>query len=83
MQIPQNEIEKWRTKFKQNRPSIVLREMAVAYAANKSTLGFMLSDLNTDISTEEVQAVWTWDMAKNGRGLSDADLDELLKKLSE
>ena len=81
MNIPSDDIEKWKARLQESSPAVVLREMAKVYSANKSTLGFMLADLCADISTSEVQAVWTWDIDGNGRGLSDAELDKLLLKL--
>ena len=78
------DIEKWRSRLCGFlSPSAVLREMAEAYGVNKSTLGFMLSDLHPDTSAEAVQAVWLWDIAKNGKGFSDAELDDILATLQE
>ena len=81
MKMPIEDIQKWRDRLFVLAPSAVLREIADAYGANKSALGFMLSDLHPDISSEEVTAVWSWDIAKNGKGFSDAELDEILISL--
>ena len=81
MNIPQNDIPKWRIRFKESTPSEVLREMASVYSANKSALGFMLAEIYEAASTPEVQAVWTWDFERNNRGISDADLDAILMVL--
>lgn len=80
MNMPVEDIEKWRARLASATPSAVLREMAVTYSANKSTLGFMAADLYQDAGTPIVQAVWKWDIDNNGRGLTDADLDELLSQ---
>ncbi|WP_280190174.1 hypothetical protein [Delftia sp. PS-11] len=80
MNVPAGDIEKWRARLGAATPSVVLREMAEAYGANKSALGFMVADLYLDVGTPVVQAVWKWDINRTGRGLSDADLDELLSQ---
>lgn len=82
MNIPTNDIEKWKIRLREAAPAVVLREMAKEYDANKSKLGFMLSDLSDDISTSEVQAVWGWDIGGSGRGLSDSSLNEILSKIN-
>jgi hypothetical protein len=76
--IPSEDIPKWRIKFKESKPSEVLRQMAMKYSANKNMLGFMLADIFETASTEEVQAVWTWDFDQTNRGLTDAQLDAAL-----
>jgi hypothetical protein len=83
MNIPIEDIDRWRARLDDVAPSAVLREMADVYAANKSSLGFMLADFHPDVSSEEVQAVWAWDIARNGKGLSDSQLDEILSSFKE
>lgn len=78
MNVPPGDVEKWRARLSEVSPSMVLREMAAAYGANKSALGFMVADLYRDVETPVVQAVWKWDIDQTGRGLTDADLDEIL-----
>lgn len=78
MKVPAGDIEKWRGRLSVAAPSVVLREMAEAYGANKSALGFMVADLYADVETPVVQAVWKWDIDRTGRGLTDEDLNELL-----
>lgn len=78
MNVPIEDVERWRARLRQAAPSTVLREMADAYGVTKSTLGFMVADLYLDVGTPAVQAVWTWDIGRTGRGLSDAELDGLL-----
>lgn len=80
MNVPAGDIEKWRARLAVTAPSVVLREMAEAYGVNKSALGFMVADLYLDVETPAVQAVWRWDIDRTGRGLTDADLDELLSQ---
>lgn len=81
MSIPPNDIPRWQARFKEATPSEVLREIASFYTANKSTLGFMLAEIYETASTPEVQAVWTWDLERVNRGLSDAQLNEILHVL--
>lgn len=76
--IPTEDIPEWRIKFNESKPSEVLRQMAMKYSANKNMLGFMLSDIFEAVSTEEVQAVWTWDFDQTNRGITDAQLDAAL-----
>ena len=78
MNVPTEDIEKWRVRLGVAAPSVVLREMAAAYGANKSALGFMVADLYPDVETLMVQAVWQWDIDHKGKGLSDTELDKLL-----
>lgn len=80
--VPQQDRARWLERFRSSEPSQVLREMASAYKVGRPELGMMLGELFEDVTTEEVQAVWHWDMAKNGRGLSDDDLNELIGKLA-
>jgi hypothetical protein len=40
MNIPLQDMEKWKSRLAEATPSVVLREMAAAYSANKSALGF-------------------------------------------
>lgn len=80
MNVPPGDVEKWRARLSAAAPSVVLREMAEAYGANKSALGFMVADLYLDVGTPVVQAVWQWDIDQTGRGLTDADLNELLSQ---
>ncbi|WP_454692396.1 hypothetical protein [Achromobacter aloeverae] len=81
MNLPSEDIEKWRERLRTAMPSAVLREMAAAYGVNKSALGFMVVDLYREVYTPVVQAVWKWDIHQTGRGLSDADLDRVLSQL--
>jgi len=78
MNVPPEDMEKWKSRLVEAAPSVVLREMAAAYNANKSALGFMFTDLCSGDATAAAQAVWGWDIGRTGRGLSDAELDELL-----
>jgi len=81
MGIPPEDIQKWKTMLKTAAPATVLREMAKQYNVTRSTLGFMLADLNDEVSTTEVQTVWGWDIQGNGRGLSDDELNRDLAPL--
>jgi hypothetical protein len=80
MKVPSADLEKWRARLREAAPSAVLREMASAYGANKSALGFMVSDLYRDVDALAVQLVWKWDIDRTGRGLTDKELDEVLSQ---
>ena len=80
MGIPEADIERWQLRFASFGPSATLREMAETYSANKSTLGFMVADLIPGVTVAAVQAVWNWDIKRVGHGLSDIELDDLLRE---
>ena len=78
MSLPPEDLPRWEQRLREDRPSVVLREMAEVYQVNRSTLGFFFADVWLDVRTPDVQAVWGWDLARNGRGLTDDALDALL-----
>lgn len=81
MNIPENDLEMWRTKFATDRPSVVLRQIAIAYNVSRSDLGPMFTDIFEDANVDAVKIIWSWDFRGAGRGLSDAELDEGLLQL--
>jgi hypothetical protein len=78
LDLPLEDLERWRRRLAEARPSVVLREMADVYQVNRSTLGFFFADVWPGVLTPDVQAVWAWDLARNGKGLTDEALDALL-----
>jgi hypothetical protein len=81
MNLPKADFERWQKRLAAERPSAVLRDMAIEYQVTKSTLGFFLVDLWPYIGTPGVQAVWGWDIKGTGKGLTDEALDEELAEL--
>lgn len=81
MNIPADDIPGWRLRLRQSPPSVVLREIAQRYSLKRNALGMVLPDLCDEVSTPEVQAVWTWDLDNKGQGLSDSQLDQELESL--
>jgi hypothetical protein len=81
MNIPAIDIPEWKLRMRQGLPSVVLREIAQRYSLGRNALGMVLPDLCDEISTPEIQAIWTWDFEKKGRGLTDEELNEALSVL--
>ena len=81
MNLPTEDLPQWEQRLREDRPSVVLREMAEVYQVTRSTLGFFFADVWPDVRTPDVQAVWGWDLAGNGKGLTDDALDALLAEI--
>lgn len=56
--------------------------MATRYSVGRSAIGLFLPDLGKEVRTAEVQAVWTWDIAGTGAGLTDEELNDMLKAVA-
>ena len=68
--------------LKEAQPSHVLREIARVHKLGRPELAMLLGDLfDRNVSITEVQAVWHWDLAKQGRGFTDTELNAMLSKL--
>ncbi|HLO96306.1 MAG TPA: hypothetical protein VK195_18510 [Burkholderiaceae bacterium] len=78
-ELPESDVEHWRQRLRQDAPAKVLREMTARYSVGRSAIGLVLPDLGGNVRTAEVQAVWTWDVAGTGAGLTDEELNDALK----
>ncbi|MBD9667112.1 hypothetical protein IB278_24340 [Variovorax sp. VRV01] len=74
-EIPAEEVSRCLARLAQgDKLPLLLRELGQRYGATKSALGFFVTDLVSEGPLEAAQAVWTWDAASVGKGLSDDDL---------
>jgi hypothetical protein len=71
-----------RAELSAGRPSIALRAIAQRFGLGKTDVAWVAADAFENIATSEIQAIWHWDMAANGKGHSDAELDALLSHLA-
>lgn len=80
-QLPEGDRARWIDLLQANPVPDVLRQIAGTYSLGRGDLGFALVDLSPDVLTQHVQAVWTWDIERKGRGLNDDELVEELASL--
>ena len=72
--------DRWIERLKKDRPTVVIREMALEYKVPKDALACMVTELYRGADTHAVHMIWAWDMDRTGRGLPDAELDEYLSR---
>ncbi len=70
-----------RSELAVSQPSSAFRSVGVRFGLTRSELGFLAADVYENVMTPDVQALWHWDFAQNGRGHTDAELDALLVHL--
>lgn len=63
------------------RPSVALRAIARRFQLQRTDVAWVAADICQNIATPEVQAIWHWDMAGDGKGHPDEELDNLLGHL--
>ena len=72
--------DRWIERLREDRPTVVIREMAREYKVHRDTLACMVSELYRNSDTHTIHMIWAWDMDKTGSGLTDAELDEYLSR---
>jgi len=77
----QKMLEAARQELGRRRPAAALRQVALQFHLTRTDLAWLAADVYDDIMTPEVQAIWHWDLAENGKGHTDAELDEMLSHL--
>lgn len=58
-----------------------MRYLAQEFHLGKTDLAWLAVDVYENIMTPEVQAIWHWDLAATGKGLTDEELNEALSHL--
>ena len=81
MEIPNEDLGKWRARMLEVPPSKALREIGQVYGVSQRRLGGALAQMYDDVSSLDVGAVWVWDMAGDGRGMTDAQLNQRLARV--
>lgn len=74
-------LEATRSELARLPPAAALRKVAHRFNLSKTDLAWLAVDAYENAMTPEVQAIWHWDLAENGRGLSDMELNDMLSSL--
>jgi hypothetical protein len=72
--------DKWIERLKKEPPTVVIRDMAREYGVPKDSLAVMVTELYRGADTHAVHMIWSWDMDRTGRGLTDSELDDYLSR---
>ena len=70
-----------RSELTAGRPSVALRAIARRFQLERTDVAWVAADIFQNIATPEVQALWHWDMAGDGKGHTDEEIDSLLGHL--
>lgn len=70
-----------RSELTAGRPSVALRAIARRFQLERTDVAWVAVDIFQDIATPEVQAIWHWDMAGDGKGHTGEEIDSLLDHL--
>src|SRR5437763_419455 len=68
-------------EFGQGPASAALRRLAQHFRLQRAELAWLASEVFDNMLVPEVQAIWNWDLARDGNGHTDTDLDALLSHL--
>ena len=68
-------------EFRQGPASAALRRLAQHFRLQRTELAWLASEVFDNMLVPEVQAIWNWDLARDGNGHTDTDLDALLSHL--
>ena len=60
---------------------MALRAIARRFQLERTDVAWVAADIFQNIATPEVQALWHWDMAGDGKGHTDEEIDSLLGHL--
>ncbi|CAN7261599.1 hypothetical protein LJR129_001167 [Acidovorax sp. LjRoot129] len=70
-----------RAELSAGPPSAALRAIARRFQLQRTDVAWVAADVCQNVTTPEIQAIWHWDMAADGKGHSDEELDGLLSHL--
>src|SRR2546421_280030 len=70
-----------RVELAQRPVSAALRRLAERFCLQRTELACVAAEVFDNMLVPEVQAIWNWDLARDGCGHTDADLDETLSHL--
>ena len=66
---------------KYDKFSAMLRDIYEKFGLNRRDLADMVLAICDEVQTADIQAIWAWDMNRNGNGYSDSYIDEHLAHL--
>lgn len=61
--------------------SAALRRLAERFQLQRTDLAWIAAEVFHNMRVPEVQAIWSWDLAREGQGHSDTELDAMLSHL--
>ena len=70
-----------RAELAQGPPSAALRRLAERFHLQRTNLAWVAAEVFDNMFVPDIQAIWHWDLAGDGRGHSDAELDAMLAHL--
>ncbi|MGJ7510991.1 hypothetical protein [Variovorax sp. GT1P44] len=70
-----------KVEFGQGPPSAAFRRLAERLDLQRPDLAWVASEVFDNMRVTDLQAIWQWDLAQEGEGHSDKELDSLLSHL--
>jgi hypothetical protein len=70
-----------RVELGHGAPSAALRRLAERFQLHRTDLAWVAAEVFANMLVPEVQAIWHWDLAGEGQGHTDSELDEMLSHL--
>ncbi len=70
-----------KVEFGRGPPSVALRRLAERLDIQKPDLAWVASEVFDNMHVQDLQAIWQWDLAREGEGHADAELDDMLSHL--